>query len=631
MSAAKLPLTIEDLVDIDTVSDAQLSPDGALVAFVMGKTYKADKHSPPNQAIYLLEVESRQLKQFTSSGSGTNKQPRWSPDGLSIAFVSNRQQADEAQLYTIDIVGGEADALTDLRGQVAGPEWLPDASGLCFLYSGKLDAEKVPERDPIVVDADPVFQRVWLVERDTGHICALTPESCHIHEYALSPDGRRLLVLMSDHPNPMEGWYSAQLHVVNVDNGEITPLCRMPNQIGRLAWSPDSQSVAFVAGVMSDEGNAAGEVYVAPANGGEARCVSPDIDESITWIDWRDEGILYGSRQIDSTVLGWIDPRDASRRLISKGAFNVSGQGPQVLSAGKHGTFATVRQSFTEPPNIYLGRFDKGSWSQLSDLSLDLPPLRVENRHWQHNDGTPVHGFLVYPPDYQPGKRYPLFANVHGGPSWGYVPGYAMQWARMFSAMGCFVLMPNPRGSWGRGHAYQSANVGDLGGGDWQDINAGVDAMIEEGIADPDRLAVGGWSYGGYLTCWAVTQTDRFRCAIAGASITSYESNYGVVLNREWQSTMFGSKVYDDYELHRSRSPMAHVSKVKTPTLLVHGMEDVVAPPQQSIEFYIALKHFSVPTELVLYPREPHGFQEYAHRVDLFNRMIGWVDRYLLD
>jgi dipeptidyl aminopeptidase/acylaminoacyl peptidase len=128
-----------------------------------------------------------------------------------------------------------------------------------------------------------------------------------------------------------------------------------------------------------------------------------------------------------------------------------------------------------------------------------------------------------------------------------------------------------------------------------------------------------------------VTQTDRFRCAIAGASITSYESNYGVVLNREWQSTMFGSKVYDDYELHRSRSPMAHVSKVKTPTLLVHGMEDVVAPPQQSIEFYIALKHFSVPTELVLYPREPHGFQEYAHRVDLFNRMIGWVDRYLLD
>ncbi len=597
----------------------------------MGKTYKPDAVTAPRQSIYMLEVESRRLRQFTASDTGTNKQPRWSPDGQRIAFVSNRQQADEMQLYVIDLGGGEAQALTNLRGKVDAPAWLPDGRSLCFLYKGDLDAEKAPDPDPLVVDAEPEFQRVWLLDSESGEIRALTPASGHVHEYALSPDGKHLLVLSSSHPNPMEGWYSAQLFTVDVDTCEFKPLCPMPDQIGRLCWSPDSQSVAFVSGVLSDEGNIAGEVYVAASSGGEARCISPGIEESITWIDWRDDGILYAARQIDLTVLGWIDPVDGRRRRINKGAYNINGQGPQVVHATDNGTFAAVRQSFTEVPNIYLGHFDDGAWEQISDLSLDLPPLRVENRYWQHSDGTPVHGFLVYPSDYQPGKPYPLFTHVHGGPSWGYVPGYECAWERMFSAMGCFVLMPNPRGSWGRGHAYQSANVGDLGGGDWQDINAGVDAMIDEGIADPDRLAVGGWSYGGYLTCWAVTQTDRFRCAIAGASITSYELNYGVVRNREWQSTMFGSNVYDDYELHRSRSPIAYASRVKTPILLVHGAEDLVAPPQQSIEYYVALKHFSVPTELVIYPREPHAFQEYAHRIDLFKRMTAWVDRYLLD
>ena len=165
--------------------------------------------------------------------------------------------------------------------------------------------------------------------------------------------------------------------------------------------------------------------------------------------------------------------------------------------------------------------------------------------------------------------------------------------------------------------------------GDWQDVMTGIDKLVTDGIADPERLAIAGWSYAGFLTTWAVTQTDRFRCAIAGANITNYVSNYGVVLNRDWQSTMFGSYVYNDMELHWSRSPIRYADRVKTPTLLVHGAEDVVAPPEQSVEFHVALKHFGVPTELVLYPREPHGFQEYAHQRDLLERMSRWLDAYL--
>ncbi|HLA43328.1 MAG TPA: prolyl oligopeptidase family serine peptidase, partial [Aggregatilineales bacterium] len=218
-----------------------------------------------------------------------------------------------------------------------------------------------------------------------------------------------------------------------------------------------------------------------------------------------------------------------------------------------------------------------------------------------------------------------------GGPSLSTIPGFVNTWVRLFINRGCMVFLPNPRGSWGRGHAYQAANVGDLGGADWQDVVAGIDMLVSEGIADPDRMAIAGWSYAGFLVTWAVTQTDRFRCAIAGANITNYVSNYGVVLNREWQSTMFGSNVFDQMDLHWSRSPIKHIANVRTPTLLVHGQEDKVAPPQQSIEFYIGLKHFYVPAQLVIYPREPHGFEEREHLRDLLQRMEAWLDQYLLN
>jgi dipeptidyl aminopeptidase/acylaminoacyl peptidase len=538
------------------------------------------------------------------------------------------------QLYLLDVSGGEAQALTNLRGGVDVPQWSPDGCWIAFLYQGTLDPRFSGAADPIVMDENPRFNRVGLINMDTHEITLVTSESCHIFEYAWSPDSKKLVALMASHPNPAEGWYDAQLYVIDLDTGAAQALCNMPHQIGRLTWSPDGKSIAFVSGVMSDEGNISGEIYVVPATGGEAQCITPGIDHSITWIEWHDHRILYGGRHVDSAVVGSVEPDKGIQRIASEGAYTINGQDEQRISLARDGRFAALRESFTEVPNVYLGSLEGDEWEQISDVPLNgdlFPPLHVENRHWQHPDGTRVHGFLVYPPGYTPGKRYPLFLHVHGGPSWGYVPRYLSTWERLMTSLGCVVLMPNPRGSWGYGHAYQAANVGDLGGGDWQDINVGVDALIAEGIVDPERMAIGGWSYGGYLVTWAVTQTDRFRCAIAGASITSYESNYGVVSNREWQTTMFGSNVYDDYERHRSRSPMAYVNRVKTPTLLVHGEQDRLAPVQQAIEFYTALKHFGVPTKLVIYPREPHGFQERLHRLDLYQRITACVNQYLFE
>jgi dipeptidyl aminopeptidase/acylaminoacyl peptidase len=537
------------------------------------------------------------------------------------------------QLLVIDLDGGEAQPLTDLRGEVHTPVWMPDGSAILFLYHGTLDKQKLPEPDPIVQDTQPRFQRVWRRDLDTRNLRALTSNTTHIFEYALSPDGTTLAVLAGSHPNPMEGWYAAQLYTVSTTTQEMQQVCTLQQQAGSLAWSPDGERIAFVSGVMSDEGNISGDVFTVPASGGEPRCLTTGIDHSITWIEWRTDGILYGGRHIDCTVVGRIDPHNGAVSRITSGPYGINGTGSQRISTAQSKRFAALRSSFTEPPDIYLGSLEGGDWQRLSCLPVDtsaFPPLRVESRYWTGPGQTPVQGFLIYPFDYTPGQAYPLFVHVHGGPSWSYVPDYYLAWERLLAARGCLVLMPNPRGSFGRGPAYQAANVGDLGGGDWQDIYAGIDPLVEEGLADPTRMAIGGWSYGGYLTAWAVTQTNCFRCAIAGASITNYVSNYGLVSNREWQTTMFGSNVYDRLDLHWSRSPIACVSQVKTPTLLVHGAEDRLAPPGQAIEFYTALRYHQVPTELALYPREPHGFTERPHQTDLLERIAAWVDRYLL-
>lgn len=623
---------IEDYIDIDYPSDVQMAPNGAYVVFVLGKGHKPASDQAAPKTLYRVDTATGEMTALTNSGTGTNETPCLSPDGTQLAFLSNRTHHTDMQLYLMPAAGGEAQSLTDLRGGIDTPQWSPDGEWISFLYHGSPDPAPRSDPDPIVVDAHPPFKRLWRIKIDTRELLPVSLETTHIFEYVWSADGTQVALLANNHPNPAEGWYAAQLYTLAIETGEMKQVCTVTSQIGRLAWSPNGDSLAFVAGVMSDEGNVSGEIYIVPSAGGTPHNLTPDTHHSITWIEWRNAGIFYGGRSVDSSVVACVNPITGHCRTISQGPYAINGYGAQRISIANNGTFAALRDSFTEPPNIHIGRVDTGAWTALTHLVMNqtaFPPIHIENRYWQHPDGTRAHGFLLYPPNYTPGKRYPLFLQVHGGPSWGYVPHYLGAWERLMLARGCLVLLPNPRGSWGYGHAYQAANVGNLGGGDWQDINEGVDALIAEDLVDPEHMVIGGWSYGGYLVAWAVTQTSRFRCAIAGASITSYESNYGVVSNREWQTTMFGSNVYDDYERHRSRSPIAFANQVKTPTLLVHGEEDPLAPVQQAIEFYTALKHFGVPTQLVIYPREPHGFQERAHQIDLHQRVGAWVDRYL--
>jgi len=624
--------TIETLVDFYVPSDPLLSPDGTRVAFVRRTLHKADKDASIRSAIYLADVATGTVRHFAGDDRTDTRSPRWSPDGSYLAFVSNRANIKEAQLYVIRFDGGEAEQLTDLRGKVSDPHWLPEGRSLVFMSSGIAGEKGRETPDPIVEDADLPFTRVWLVDLATGEPRPITPAGLNVYEYALSPDGK-LLALVAASEATNDAWYQAQLYVTELASGDTRRACTLSHQMGIPSFSPDIHQIAFIAGVLSDRGNVAGDIWVVPITGGEVRNVTPNLDHSPTWLTWLNRGILYGARHVGGTRLGLLDPTSGAMRTCVSSSDSIGPRSQAVSVAHDERTVAMIVSGYARPENISITSLDGGEMRLVTDLFpelADYPPAHVEHLEWASPDGTPVDGYLHFPNNYQPGVQFPLVVAPHGGPSSAYTPMYGFgSWIHLAIARGIGVLRPNPRGSWGRGHAYQAANVGDLGGGDWQDISAGIDHLIERGLADPARQGIWGWSYGGYLAAWAITQTDRFKCAVAGAPITNYESNYGVVSTRGWQRVCMGCSLYDEPALHRERSPLTHVGRVKTPTLLVHGEQDKDVPWEQSLEYYTALKHFGVPTQCVIYPREPHGFTERAHQIDLMRRTFEWFERYL--
>ena len=303
---------------------------------------------------------------------------------------------------------------------------------------------------------------------------------------------------------------------------------------------------------------------------------------------------------------------------------------PYISVARDGKTSAVIRQSFAEPPEVWAGPI--GSWTQITHRNTQLKPAwgEVKSLHWKMEIGD-VQGWLIYPHDFDPAKKYPLVVRVHGGPAWAVTPEWPTRWDYVMAlpSQGYFVLEPNPRGSYGMGENFTKANVKDFGGGDFRDILAGVDAAIQVAPIDPERVGITGWSYGGYMTMWAVTQTNRFRAAVAGAGLSDWLSYTGENKIDQWMTPYFGASVYDDPAVYAKSAPMTFIKNAKTPTLVVVGDRDGECPPGQSYEFWHALKAFGVPTQFVIYENEGHLFANPEHSRDVTQRAARWFDQYL--
>jgi dipeptidyl aminopeptidase/acylaminoacyl peptidase len=416
--------------------------------------------------------------------------------------------------------------------------------------------------------------------------------------------------------------------VVPANSGEVRQLLKPSMQMGVPRWSPDGQSIAFIGGLMSDEGVIGGDVWTIPSAGGSARNLTPSLKASASDLVWLADPvrILITEQQGGGSALAELDPNTGRIRPLWAGDEAIS-----RMSLSRDGKVsALVRQSFARPPEVWAGPV--GAWRQLTHANRDLRPGWGEARSLQwKSDEWQVQGWLLYPRDYDPHRRYPLVVSVHGGPassrrpSW---PGTGFDLA-LLTHEGYFVFYPNPRGSYGQGEAFTRANVRDFGHGDLRDILAGVDEVLKVAPVDPGRVGIAGWSYGGFMTLWAVTQTNRFRAAVGGAGIANWQSYYGQNGIDQWMLPYFGASMYDDPAVYARSSPINFIKRVRTPTLLMVGERDAECPAVQSREFWHALRDLGVPTQLVIYPGEGHGIRRPAHRRDVLHRTAAWLDLYL--
>jgi dipeptidyl aminopeptidase/acylaminoacyl peptidase len=625
---------------VQAYSGVSISPDGRWVTWT-----QAAASGSRNTEIYLLDRKNGAAKaRRITAGDGENafeeKAVAWSPDSTQIAFLSNAGSS-QLQVMVVSVAGGGSVGgvrrLSSVTGYVRDPRWSPDGKRIAFLYAenggGGGPLEAVPARTGAIASVMH-NQRIAVIDAQGGALRQVSPAELNIYEYDWSPDGKRFAAIAA--PGPADdNWWVAQLYVLDAASGKMRLLYK-PERERQLAvprWSPDGQQVGFLGGLMSDEGFLGGDIFAVPAEGGQARDLTPGIKSSPNGFRWQSEREILFTEAVDGGgALARLDIENGRTETLWKGseALHQDGNSPNLALAADGLTSAAIRSSWERAPEIWTGPI--GRWEQVTHANSEQQPYwgKAESVVWR-NDGFRVQGWLLYPRHFDAAKRYPMVVEIHGGPAGMRGPGWPGTHfdLSVMAGLGYFVFFPNPRGSTGSGEAFTRANIKDFGGGDLRDVLAGVDEVMRRAPVDGHRIGVAGWSYGGFTTMWSVTQTQRFRAAVAGAGIANWLSYYGENSIDQWMIPYFGASVYDDPAVYAKSSPITFIKQVKTPTLVVVGERDGECPAPQSFEFWHALKTLGVPSELVVYAGEGHSFREAKDRLDVLRRTVNWFDTYL--
>jgi dipeptidyl aminopeptidase/acylaminoacyl peptidase len=623
-SPSRAAAVLDSMPHAKRISDVALSPDGTRIAYIVG------------EKLTVVSVSGENPKAISVEGNLPVRDVTWSADGTRVAFIADLPGATPvAQVWTAPADGSAPAKHAELKGYVQTPRFSPDGSKLAVLFIEGMPriAGPLEPMTPLagVIDRKVYEQRIATIDLGANHVTQLTPEDVYVYEYDWTPDGGAW-VASAAHGNGDANWWVARLYRVNAANGEMREIYKPTLQIASPRVSLDGENVAFIEGLMSDEGSTGGDIYVVPVAGGAARNLTPDIKSSPNALAWTAPDNIAFAENVDGHS--------------GFGSVGLHGQAPQQLWAGEEVAApesaawvaagspagakritAIVRQSASTPPEIWAGPI--GDWKQLTNLNAGIKPAwgEMRNVHWMNGD-TRVQGWLMLPKDFDAAKQYPLVVTVHGGPSAACMPGWGSRGMGPQSAMGYFALCPNPRGSYGQGEAFVQGNVKDFGGGDYRDIMAGVDTLLKQYPIDSKRLGIHGHSYGGYMTMWAETQTGRFAAAVAGAGLSDWLSYYGLNDIDEWMIPFFGASVYDDPAVYAKSDPMHFVKRVKTPTLILVGDRDGEVPMEQSVEWWHALEDLPVPTTLVVYPDEGHAIGKPADARDYALRTLEWFEKW---
>ena len=663
--AAPRPMSFDDIMNVRGVGAPEISPDGRQVAFTVsawehpnanpaqGDTARGDVHVARSH-LWLVPAAGGEPRQLTFGERGESS-PAWSPDGRSLAFVAARATTAQAtptpQVWVLPMAGGEAWQLTDAREGVSSFAWSPDGRQVAFVVADTAprveEARRRRRDDAEVYESGFRLSHVWVIDVATRRAREVAHGDYTVRMApSWSPDGTRLAFGAS--PTPMLRDLRGDMYVVTLATGAVERIAAAPRSpavlVTRPDWSPDGRTLAFT---LVPQGPVVRADSIMEAVLGNGRLVlydvaarrareihDPAFDVELSAVRWTADGrrlrFTSGEGAYDG-VFEYDVAANAFRRVAG-------GRLVRGLSYSRDGArVAFAMESATAPADVYVSDAALAAPVKLTDLNPQLRDVALgetEVVRWTSTDGTPVEGVLLKPVGWRPGTRYPLLVEVHGGPTAVTTAGFkgtAGSPGQYWAGRGWAVLYPNPRGSTGYGEAFMRANRRDWGGGDYQDIMTGVDALVRRGIADSSKLAMVGWSYGGYMAAWTVTQTTRFKAARMGAGMSNLLSMYGTTEIPGYIASFFpGASTAEVLELYRRHSPVTHADRVRTPLLILHGAADDRVPPGQAMELYRALRDRGVPVQLVLYPRAGHGLGEYYHQLDRLRRDWEWITRHTL-
>jgi dipeptidyl aminopeptidase/acylaminoacyl peptidase len=633
--ATRRAMTVDDMLNMVGVSGPEISPDGKWVIFSRSELNWKENKRPSR--LWIVPAGGGEAFQFTSGDS--DSQPQWSPDSSRIAFIRSGKEPQDRQVYIIRVNGGEAAKLTDHKDGVSSFRWGPDGKQVIFLANDlKSDADKKKEKDgddAIFVDEGPNGQsrgqwsNVWVFNLDDKKERQVTREKMLIGSYDPSPDGKRI-AFSARRENTRNGSNLSEVFVADLASGAVTRLTANEAPESGPQWSPDGKAIAYLAPDDKKWELANSKIWVMDVESKSYRNASAKFDGSIGEYVWAKDGkrIIFNGQQGTNWNLYELDlGAGAVKQLTKKAGVFIAGS---LSSDSKKA--AAVYSTPQQPPDLWVADVATGDARQLTRLNPwvgDLALAKSEVIRWKSKDGLEVEGILHLPADYKQGARVPLVLNIHGGPAGSFAYGFQGIY-HVYAGLGYASLSPNVRGSSGYSDALLRGNMGDLGGGDYQDLMTGVDAVIARGIADPDRLGVKGWSYGGVLGGWTITQTNRFKAASLGAMVSDWASEYAMGFNHDVRLWYIGGAPWENPEGYRKVSSYTHIKNVTTPTIIFHGEQDITDTIGQSMIFYQGLKDRGVAARFIRFPREPHAFREPRHQRLKDVEEIAWMQKYIM-
>jgi len=655
-----------DIADLKLVSDPQISPDGKQVAYIVNTPVDSGKHKDARIWLAATDGSEKAIPFVLSAGADTT--PRWSPDGTQIAFLSDRKNPlsdpktrpfhfsianaaslpdlakeedwlpdDEAdpgmQLWIISTHGGEAAPLTDIAGGIKSFKWSPDGKTIAFVrrdHDTRAEREdKKKKIDQIKVDEDYKYDRLWIYDLASHQARDVTAPPMNIDDFDWSPDGRKFVARVSPTPRMDDYWRISKIEILDANTGGAVKTLEEHAGYIQPRWSPDGHKIAFsretAKGITDYHG-----IY--DLETGKTLTVEDKFPGSVRQLFWMPDSksVLAEAVEGAHTVLLRVDATTGAVTALPES----QGSDGSVTLSSDGSTFTYIQESMRQPAEVWVYHNGQARALTHTNPQVDGWKLGTESEiEWKSSkDGRTIHGVLMLPPDYEKGKRYPTIVHVHGGPEEAWVTGWHGSWynyGAMIASHGYVVLLPDPRGSDGQGPSFAEANYQDWGGGDYQDVMDGVDSLIAKGYTDPDRMGVGGWSFGGFMTSWVVTHTNRFKAGMVGAGVTDlWSMGTTTDISPSFQNGYFGPFA-ESRKLYDAHSPVRYIDNCHTPVLVLHGEADPRVPISQGEEFYNGLRFLGRDVRMVRYPREPHIFTEREHQIDSLSRILAWYDSHL--